>query len=143
VVSALDVRQKDVLLRFVEVMDLVDEQDRFAAGGAKTVLGRGDDFAHLGDVAFDAAEALELRVGHVGDDVSQCRFASSGWAGEDEGGKAIGFNGAAQKFSRRKDVFLADELIEGSWAHAGGEGSRSADGFFVRLVGGLKQVLHE
>ena len=39
-VPALDVGQEDVLLRFVEVMDLVDEQDRFSPGGAKTVLRR-------------------------------------------------------------------------------------------------------
>ena len=40
-------------------------------------------------------------------------------------------------------MFLADEFIEGARAHPGGEGSGGAHGFFVRLLGGVKQVLHD
>src|SRR5438270_6882751 len=50
-VSALDVRKKDVLLRFIEMMNLVNEQDRLLSGSADAIRGRGNDFAHLRDVA--------------------------------------------------------------------------------------------
>jgi hypothetical protein len=75
--------------------------------------------------------------------VSERGFAGAGRAGQDQGREAIGLDGASQKFSRREDVFLADELIECARTHPGGEGSGSANRFFVRLVGGFKQVLHD
>src|SRR4051812_1777330 len=39
-------------------------------------------------------------------------------------------------------MFLADEFIEGTRTHPSGEGSRSAHGLFFRLLGRLKQILH-
>ncbi len=142
-VSALDVGQEDVLLRFVEVMDLVDEQDRFLAGGGEAILRRGHDFAHLGDVAFDAAQAFEFRLGHFGDDLREGGFAGAGRAGEDDGREAVGFDGAAEEFAGREDVLLADEFLERARPHAGGEGRGGGgrlDGFGFCVA--AEQVFH-
>ena len=45
--AALDVRQERVLLRLVEAVDLVDEEDGRLAGATQLVLGVGDDLAQL------------------------------------------------------------------------------------------------
>jgi hypothetical protein len=125
------------------MMDLVDEQDRFSSGRLKPVLGGGNHLPHLGDVAFDAAQPLELRVGHVGDDMRERCFAGAGRARQDHRRQAIRFDRAPEKFSRRENVLLPNELVERPRTHPGGEGSGSAHGFFCRLVSGLKQVLHQ
>ena len=36
---------------------------------------------------------------------------------------AIGFDGATEQLAGAEDVLLADELVEGARAHAGGEGA--------------------
>src|SRR6266481_8398683 len=64
-ISSFDIGQKNVLLRFVEMMDLIDEQDRLLSGGAETIRRRSDDAAHLGNVALHAADSNEFGVGHL------------------------------------------------------------------------------
>jgi len=60
--SSFDIGQKDVLLRFIEMMDLVDEQDRLLSGCAEAI-GRGSNYAaHFGHVAFHAADSNEFGV---------------------------------------------------------------------------------
>src|SRR5713101_9645248 len=49
-VSAFDIRQENVLLRFIEMMDLVDEQNRFSSGSAKTIGRRRDRAPHFRDI---------------------------------------------------------------------------------------------
>jgi len=50
-VAVLDVRQNDVLLRLVEAMDLVDEQDGALVGQLPQLAGLLDDLAQLDDAA--------------------------------------------------------------------------------------------
>src|SRR6267378_4065662 len=64
----LDVRQENVLLRLVEMMDLINEQDRLSPGRAQTIHGGSDDPAHLGDVAFHAADPGEFCVRYLRND---------------------------------------------------------------------------
>src|ERR1700730_8334924 len=45
--SRFDIRQQDVLLRFVKMMNLVDEQNRFPARSSKPVDRGRDDPPHL------------------------------------------------------------------------------------------------
>src|SRR6476646_8547566 len=69
--SSFDIGQKNVLLRFVEMMDLIDEQDRLLSGGAEAIRRRSDDAAHLGNVALHAADSNEFRVRHLRNDPGQ------------------------------------------------------------------------
>ena len=46
---------------------------------------------------------------------------ASGRSGEDHRRQAIGFDGATQKFPRRKDMFLADKFLERARPHPRGE----------------------
>jgi hypothetical protein len=138
----LDVWQENVLLRLVEMMDLINEQDRLSPGRAQTICGCSDNPAHFGDIAFYAADPDELCVRHFRNDPSQCGLAAAGRPGENHRGQTIGFNGTAQQFARRQDVLLADELVERARTHA--RGKRRTIGaldFDVLLV--LEKILHE
>src|SRR6266849_5470032 len=61
-VSALDVRQQNILLRFVEMMDLVDKDDGFFAGRAETIGGRRNHAPHFRDVAFPTTYPHKFRL---------------------------------------------------------------------------------
>src|SRR5437016_13604023 len=47
-IATLNVRQKNVLLRLVEMMDLIDEQDRLLPRCAEAIRRRSDDAAPFG-----------------------------------------------------------------------------------------------
>src|SRR5437762_981780 len=77
-ISAFDVGEENILLRFVEVMDLVDEQDRLLTRCAKAICGSSDDAPHFGDIAFHSAQSHELRVRHVRNYVRERCFSGAG-----------------------------------------------------------------
>src|SRR6266700_1350352 len=64
-VSSLNVRQKNVLLRFVEMMDLINKQDRLLTRSAEAIRRRRDDATHFCDVAFHATNSNEFCMGHL------------------------------------------------------------------------------
>src|SRR6266568_4836532 len=82
-ISAFDVGEENILLRFVEVMDLVDEQDRLLTRCAKPICRSSDDASHFGDIAFHAAQPHELRVRHVRNYVRERGFSGAGRTGKD------------------------------------------------------------
>src|SRR5450755_4206451 len=143
-ISALYIWQENVLLRLVEVMNFIDEQNGFLAGCSKPIRGSRHDPPHLRNVAFHSTEALEFRAGHVRDDLCQRRFTCAWRAGQNDGRQPVGLNRAPQKFSRREDVFLADKFFKGARAHAGREWRRSVHRRSFRLlVVTFKEILHE
>ena len=141
-VPALDVGQENVLLRLVEMMNLINEQDRLLPGRAQAIRGRSDDAAHFGDVAFHAADPDEFRVRHLRDDVGERGFAAAGWPGENHRRQTIGFDRAAQQFARRQNVFLADEFIERARTHARGQAARYRSAFNVDIFVIPEKILH-
>src|SRR5262249_31748826 len=82
-ISTLDVRQKNVLLGFVEMVNLVDEQNGLLPSCSKSISSSGDNSSHFGDVAFDSAQAFEFRPSHIGNNLSQGSFACARRAGQD------------------------------------------------------------
>lgn len=120
--ASFEVREENVLLGFVEAVDLVDEEDGRLI--AKGLVGSGGfDFGpNLGDIGFDSVEGFEARSSGACDDVSEGRFASARRPVEDEGGEAIRNNGPTKKFALGKDVFLAGDFLKGPRSHAGSEG---------------------
>src|SRR4029453_2363459 len=119
--SRFDIGQKDVLLRLIEMMNLIDEQNGLFPRCAETVRSRGKDTAHLSDVAFNPANPNKFRMSHFRNDTRQRGFAASGRAVKNYRWQAIGFDRAAQKFARRENVFLADKFLQRSRPHPGGE----------------------
>ena len=124
-------------------MDFVDEQDCFLTRGAQAVGRRSNDAAHFRDVAFNPADAHELRMCHIGDDVGQRRFARARRPREDHRGQTIGFDCAAQEFARSENMFLADKLLQGTRPHSSCEWRRllRTGGSFSFLPG--KKIVHE
>ena len=72
----LDVRKHRVLLRFVEAMNLVDEQHR-AAARAPARLRFGDDSAQVRDARADRRDALEVRARRTRDDFRERRLSGA------------------------------------------------------------------
>ena len=69
--TALDVGEQHVLLRFIESMDFIDEQDRGLVSVLETIGCCGKHAAHFGHVGFDAAEPFEFAASLPGDDLRQ------------------------------------------------------------------------
>ena len=119
--AAFHIGQEHILLRFVKAMDLVDEKQGGAAGVFEPVRRAAEYAAHLGHVAFHAAEAFKFAFRAVGNDLSQRGFAGSGGAIKNQGLDSVRLNGAAQKHAGLKDVLLTGVFVKRARAHAGGE----------------------
>ena len=69
--AGLDIGQEDVLLRFVEAMNLVDEKDGALAGRLHARHGGGQHAAHIGHRALDAIQPLKVGRGPPRDHLRQ------------------------------------------------------------------------
>ena len=72
----LDGGQQRVLLRLVEAVDLVEEEDRRPAAGAP-LAGAGDHLAHLGAAGLHGGQLLEGGVGVLGGEPRERRLAGA------------------------------------------------------------------
>jgi hypothetical protein len=99
-------------------MNFVDEQNCGLAFIFETIGSGGEDAAHIGDVGFNTAEALEFVFGLKSDDLGERSFSGAGRAIKNEGLNAIGFDGATKKLARREDVGLTDEIVEVARTHS-------------------------
>src|SRR5256714_9274850 len=81
--AVLDPGKKRVLLRPVEAVDLVAEQDRAASFVLETLLRLLDDLANAGPPFDDRGERLEVTIGVVRDQAREGRLARAGRAPED------------------------------------------------------------
>src|SRR6266581_2801942 len=125
------------------MMDLIDEEDRFLPGSAQTIGRRSDHATHFGHVAFDAAQAHEFCVRYLGNNVRERGFSGAWGAGKNYRRQTIGFNRSAQKFSRPENMFLADELLERTWAHPGGERRPSICARKIDIFLFVEKVVHD
>ena len=120
----LDVRQERVLLRAVEAVDLVDEEQRRAPTLAARDLGAVDRLAHFLDAGEDRGERLEPEVRRLGDQPRERRLATPGRSEEQQRpGLPVGER-SSQSASLPDHLLLAEELVEGPRAHPLGEGPR-------------------
>jgi len=114
--------KKRVLLRFVEPVNLIDEDDGALRVKCEPIARRRNDLAHLGDAAEYRAERDKVRGCGARDDACQGRLAAPGRAPKDHGANAIGGDGLGEQRLGAKKVALADELGERVRPHAIGEG---------------------
>jgi hypothetical protein len=141
--AVLDGGQQRVLLRLVEAVDLVEEEDRRAGWvGSFALRGAGDHLAHLGPPRVDGRELLERRARMLGREPRERRLAGARRPVEDHRVRLTGLERRAQRRALAEEVLLPDELVEPPGAHA--RGQRSVDhlleGGFV--FGRLEQTLH-
>ena len=92
----LDGGQQRVLLGLVEAVDLVQEEDRVAAGAAALARAR-HHLAHLGAPGLDRGELLEGGVGVLGEHPRQRRLAGPGRPVEDHRVRLAGLDRGPQR----------------------------------------------
>ena len=93
----LDRGQQRVLLRLVEAVDLVEEEDRPLPVAAEPVARPLHDAAHVVDPGRDGRELLEGGAGLDGDDAGERRLPDSGRPVEDERAQAVLLDRAAER----------------------------------------------
>ena len=116
----LDIGQKRVLLRLVEAMDFVDEQDRAAAELAQP-LGIGHHGFDFLDPGQHGAEGKKLALRHARDDARQRGLADARRSPENERRQLIALDLRAQRLARAEDVLLPGEVVERFGTHAVGQ----------------------
>ena len=134
-ISALHIGQQHVLLRLVEVMNLIHEQDRLLPGSAEAVASpRRRPCASRRRCFPRRSTVSNFACVIVGDDLRQRRLAGAGRAGEDDRRQPVRLDRAAQEFARREDVFLPDKLLERARPHPRGERRSALGGLLDRLL---------
>ena len=116
--AALDGAEQGVLLRLVEAVDLIDEEDGGGSAGEEGIAaGLVDHLAHLFHPGTDGAEGEEFAVQGLGDDAGEGGLSDPGRAPKDEGGQGAGLDHAPQDTTFPDQVLLADILIQGGGPH--------------------------
>jgi hypothetical protein len=110
--ALLDERQEGVLLRLVEAMHLVDEEDRRLAAARELVLRGLHRFADVLHAAEHRRKRHEVRVEGVRHQARERGLARSGRAPEDHRVRLAGLEGEAQRLARAEEVLLAYDLVD-------------------------------
>ena len=132
--AVLDEGKERVLLRLVEAMDLVDEEDRSRAveREARDRLRR--DALDVRDPGRHGGEELEVRVDGPRDEAREGRLAAAGRAPEDERGFELPvLEDAPEDLPFADEILLADELVEAPRTHPLRQGRRHI---------ALEEILH-
>ena len=131
--ALLDKGEKRVLLRLVEAMDFVDEEDRSLSERAVAIrlLHNG---ANLLDPARDGGEVDELRPRDLRDHVRQGRLPYAGRPPEDHRRDRVLLNHPSQDLPFPEESPLTDDFVERLRSKPRGEG--------LRRVVTEKRVLH-
>ena len=115
--AILDMRQKGILLRLVETMHLVDEQQRAPAEFGLAAPGLRYLLADLLDPGQHGGKCREPGVGMMGDDTRQGGLARARRPPEDHRMQASAAYGLEQRFARGDQVLLADVFGQRAWPH--------------------------
>src|SRR5437588_4566621 len=103
-------------------MQLIDKQNRPAAGLFQFLARLVEKLAHLLDTGGDGIDLAKTALGMLGNHVRQ-RGLSRAWrAVEDERGDPVRQEHAPQQLVRTEKVFLTDEFVQGPWPHACSKG---------------------
>ena len=104
-------RQKGILLRLVEAMDLVDEQQRalpHLAPGARGI----ERLFQIGDAGKHRGNLLEMQLGGVGEQPRHGGLAGAGRAPKHQRAERARFQHARQRAVRAENVILANDIGE-------------------------------
>ncbi len=124
-VAGFDVREKGILLGFVEAVDFVDENNG-AIAGARFVFRGGHHFLDFLDAGENGAEGDEIGARQAGDEARERGFSAAGRAPKKHGADVVTFDLKTKRLAGTEQFFLADEFVERAGTHTLGE----------RLIGG-------
>src|SRR3989442_6089036 len=116
--AVLDPGEKRILLRLVEPMDLVAEEDRALPLILQPLLGLSDDFAHSRDAFGHRGKRLEVPVGIIRDDLGERSFAGARRGPEDARSQIAPADQIAERFPRTEEGLLTAELLDRLGAQA-------------------------
>ena len=109
---ALDAGEQGVLLRLVEAVHLVEEQDRALAPLAEPVPGPLEGVAHVLHAGAHRAQLLEGLAGVGGDGLGQGRLPGARRPPEDHRRQPVGLHQRPQRLPRAEQLLLADDVVE-------------------------------
>jgi hypothetical protein len=132
--ARLDVREERVLLRLVEAVNLVDEDDRALAARTARRLGRRHHLLDVLDAREHGAERDETRLRAVRDHARDGRLAGARRPPEDDGLQPIPVDRLAERPAGSEDLLLAHDLVEGAWAHPLGQRAARHRGCRLAIV---------
>ena len=115
--------QETVLLRAVEAVDLVDEEQRATAHLAAPA-GLLEGLLEVGDAREDRRDLFEMQVGLAGQQPRHRRLAGAGRAPEDHGAERAGIQHARERAGLADEMVLSDDLGETGRAQPVGERPR-------------------
>ncbi len=108
----LDERQKRILLRLVEAVHFVDEENRVPAGLLQIELGAIHRFAYVLDAREHRRERDEFRVERLRHQPRERRLADAGRAPQDHRMRFARFEREPQRLARAEQMALAYDFVE-------------------------------
>ena len=111
--------QQGILLRLVEAVDLIDEEDRRARLGEERLgLGRVDDFADFLHTGADRRESIEFALQTIGDNPGQRGLSHARRTPQNEGRQSAGVHHVPQDASGADQMLLTDVIGQGFGPHS-------------------------
>ena len=124
--AVFDIGQEGVLLRLVEAVHLVQEQERALACRAAANLRGVHHFTHILHARLHGGKLRELGIGRLGYQPRQRGLAGTRRPPEQSAMQGSAFGKAPQRLARAQQMALAHHFGEHSRPHAVGEWSRGA-----------------
>ena len=109
--AVLDHRQKRILLRAVEAVNLVDEKERPLPGFAPRARGI-EDLLQVGDAGKDRRDLLEMQIGRLRQQPRHRGLAGAGRTPEDERAERARLQHAGESAVRTEQMILPDHIGE-------------------------------
>ena len=120
-VAALDMREERVLLRLVEAVDLVDEQDRRLTGPAPRLRRTFHDLLHFLDAREHRRDLHERHARGTRDQACERGLAGAGRAPQDDAREMPPLAHQHERAALLQEMLLPDQLLERPRPHAVGE----------------------
>ena len=135
--AVLDRREQRILLRLVEAVDLVEEQDRPLSLLGQAPAGPVDDFAYVFHARRHGRERDERLLAALGDQPGERRLPRPRRPPQDDRGQPVGLDQGAQRGALAQQVVLAHHLVERAGAQPGRQRRLPGQAF---LQGGIEEL---
>lgn len=139
--AVLDIGQEAVLLRAVEPVDLVHEQER-APADPGIFLRLGEHLLQVGDAREDRADRDEAQAHRVGEQAGDRGLAGAGRAPEDDRRELARRHHPPDRALGPRQMLLPHDILEPLRAQAIGERAGRAFGGARRLFLGREKISH-